>query len=1122
MMLRRVGLGLLIWLGLGTAALADKRVALVLAAEDYALIRPLSNPANDARAMEDLLETLDFEVFVETNRDLRRMRRALEDFQADAAGADVALLFFAGHGVALDGVNYLLPTDTDASTTEKLTATALPLSEAQAALQAVAPVVIVLLDACRDDPFAGGAGDGRSAAALESDPPVTAALPAAKPGLGRIGRADGVLFAFAAAPNETASDGEGGNSPFTAALMRHFGTAGVELRTALTLVQQDVYDRSRGKQLPYIESGLPELVFITGEGVLPERDQLLIAMADLTPDLRAEIEALAAERNMPLAPLYAALLSGDLANQAPADRARLLQEAAQSYEAFQTELQRFQSDDPRVADLRAKADEQLSLGAFDTARALLTEAAGIDAAARTSIRATYLSRTVSEAGTHLLNANAAQTDLRYDLAIQDLGKAVALYAEIEDEEIDRETRFTYVGALFTLGELHLVAGNSQAALAAFMQRSKFAQGQVEADPTDVGWVHELVWSLTSVGNVLQQQGYLDQAETAFASALEFSQWQAEQMPDNADLMRDRQMARNKLGEVRFSRNDFPGALAAHQEAMALNEALLALDPASVTYRRDMSYTQERLGDVYLATGDKPRAEAAYAISLKMTEDLVAEFPGDESMIRDLSVSHERNGDTRAANGDLSGALESYGKALAIREELAALDPDNTLRQRDLSVTFERIGDTNTLLGDRESALLAQQAAATVRERLALLDPTNMLWQRDLSVSHERLGDLYLAENDFVAALDQQERARVLREGIVALDPQNLPRQRDLGVTLEKIAQIKLAMGDQAGAETIYADVQHLRQSLVTADPVVAQYRTDLAYSLGQVSSLYVSQARFAEAEPLQAQAVQLRADLVGAAPDDLPALREFSIAQNLWSSTLLSLGRSDDALSVGEQSLATVDRLVQLAPDDPEHLHDRLVTLNRLGDAQVALGDQPAAVASYREMVAMGSRLLEIDAFSTAWANDLSIALERMGDAQLAAGDIAGAVKSHQDCLALRDWLVQQDSSNLTWYRNLAVSHERVSAALVQQGDMTAALDQQDQSLTLMRNLAAAYPDDSFYKIDVVRALDLKATLLQDPAPENREALAILEQMQAEGTLPPAYVEWIPAFRRVLGLPSDF
>ncbi|HEY6918911.1 MAG TPA: caspase family protein, partial [Tabrizicola sp.] len=259
MLLRRLGLVLILWLCGLVPALAEKRVALLIAADDYKSVRTLENPSNDARALEEVLEKLDFEVFVETNRDLKRTRRALEDFKEDAAGADVALLFFAGHGVAIDGVNYLLPTDADASSAAKLTETSLPLSEAQEVIRSVAPVAIILLDACRDDPFNGGGTEGRGAAALSDDPPDA---PKPRPGLGRIGRADGVLFAFAAAPNETASDGAEKNSPFTSALVRHFATAGVELRTALTLVQQDVYDRSRGKQLPYIESGLPELVFI--------------------------------------------------------------------------------------------------------------------------------------------------------------------------------------------------------------------------------------------------------------------------------------------------------------------------------------------------------------------------------------------------------------------------------------------------------------------------------------------------------------------------------------------------------------------------------------------------------------------------------------------------------------------------------------------------------------------------------------------------------------------------------------------------------------------------------------------------------------------------------------------
>ncbi|MCC7266855.1 MAG: caspase family protein, partial [Caulobacteraceae bacterium] len=877
MLVRRLGLVLVLWFCGVTAALAERRVALLIAAEDYDFVRPLENPANDARALEKVLESLDFEVFVETNRDLKRTRRALEDFKEDAAGADVALLFYAGHGVALDGVNYLLPTDADASSAAKLAETALPLSEAQEAIQSVAPVAIILLDACRDDPFSGGGKEGRGAAALDDDPPEA---PKPASGLGRMGRADGVLFAFSAAPGETASDGDEDNSPFTAALVRHFATAGVELRTALTLVQQDVYDRSRGKQLPYIESGLPELVFISGQGAQTERDQLLIAMADLTPEIRAEVETLAADRNLPLAPLYAALLSADLGSQTPEERATMLLGAAQSYEQFQSELQKFQSDDPRVAALRAQAEEQLTLGAFDSARALLTDAAAIDATARTTIKETYLSRTLSEAATHLLNANAAKTDLRYDLAVSDLLKATALYAEVAGD-MDRDAQFSYVGALTSLGELQLVLGDTEAAWAAYNERATFAKSRVEADATDVEWVRELVWSMNDLGSVLQQQGYLKEAETAYSSALEFSAWQAAQRPDDLDLMRDRQVAVNRVGSIRLARSNASGALEAHVEALGIAQALLDMDPASVTYRMDISFTQERIGDAKLELGDKEGARAAFQTALDLAEALASEFPGDVVIRRNLSVSYERIGDMLVDEGDYPAALETYGKGLTIREELAALDPDNKPRQRDLAINFDRIGDVQRYMGDMDSALISHQAAMSIRQNLAALDPTNMVWQKDLLVSLDRMGDVYFADNDFVAALEMQEEARRISEGMVSLDPENLSRQADLGNALRKIGDIRNAMGDPSGGRQALQAALDLRLSLVAADPTSQRYLNDAAASLSLMAELDLAEGDAAAAEPLIADAVAKFAQLAGAAPGDVFILRDLSLAQNI-------------------------------------------------------------------------------------------------------------------------------------------------------------------------------------------------------------------------------------------------
>ena len=102
------------------SALAERRVALVIGEDGYKTIRKLDNAVDDAKSVGDTLEQLGFEVTLETNRDLKRVRRALDDFREDGAGADVALVYFAGHGVEISGDNRLLPIDADASSLDAL------------------------------------------------------------------------------------------------------------------------------------------------------------------------------------------------------------------------------------------------------------------------------------------------------------------------------------------------------------------------------------------------------------------------------------------------------------------------------------------------------------------------------------------------------------------------------------------------------------------------------------------------------------------------------------------------------------------------------------------------------------------------------------------------------------------------------------------------------------------------------------------------------------------------------------------------------------------------------------------------------------------------------------------
>jgi uncharacterized caspase-like protein len=570
----------------GTAA-AERRVALVIGDDDYRMIRKLDNAVDDARGIEAALEELGFEVTLETNRDLRRTRRALKDFRQEGKGADVALVFFAGHGVEISGDNRLLPVDADASSLDALKATSLRLEEVREAVATVANVGLIILDACRTDPFGAIGGSGRGAVAIAEAKDV-------RPGLGRIGKAEGILFAFSAAPGET--DGDDGHSPFTEALIEYLGTGGLEVRSALTLVQQEVYDRSRGKQLPYVESGLPKLFFAaTAREELPERERLLLAMADVTPDVRAEVEQIAAANDMPLAPLYGALISSDAAELGTGERGARLNEAAAAFVKVREEMKTLASADPDVARLRAEAEEQLALGTFDTARARLAEAADVDSDSRHKLKANYVERTLSEAATHYISGGAAAADLRYELAIGDLERALVLYDEADDSAFPPEHADRRLTALAELGDLYTTVGDIAAAARAFetlrLHMEKRAEG-ARSDPS---------------------------------------------------IRRDLAIAYSKIGDSKVAQGDLPGALKAFRAGLAILEKVAAAAP-NPKWLTDLAVAHDDIGDVLLTQGDLSGAIAAFKASLEVKQDLASAAPDDAKRQRDLTVVYDEIGD----------------------------------------------------------------------------------------------------------------------------------------------------------------------------------------------------------------------------------------------------------------------------------------------------------------------------------------------------------------------------------------------------------------------------------------------------------------------------------------------
>jgi uncharacterized caspase-like protein len=226
-------------------AFAEKRVALVLGNSNYRNVAPLANPVNDSARIASTLKDAGFDV-VDSRRDLpaAETRRALRDFADRARDADIAVVYYAGHGIEVDGSNYLIPVDAKLERDTDVYDEALSLDRVLLAIEPAKILRLVILDACRDNPFVktmkrtlASRSFGRGLAGVEPAMSNT-------------------LIAFAAKAGSTANDGEGAHSPFTTALLKHLTAPGLDLRIAFGKVRDEVLASTGARQEPHVYGSL--------------------------------------------------------------------------------------------------------------------------------------------------------------------------------------------------------------------------------------------------------------------------------------------------------------------------------------------------------------------------------------------------------------------------------------------------------------------------------------------------------------------------------------------------------------------------------------------------------------------------------------------------------------------------------------------------------------------------------------------------------------------------------------------------------------------------------------------------------------------------------------------------
>lgn len=261
-------------------AQTERRVALVIGNGTYEDAGTLPNPVNDALDMAAKLRQVGFEVVEGHDLGKRDLERRIGEFSDALDGAAVGLFFYAGHGLQVDGRNFIVPVDARLDQPVKLRLEAVQIDEILDIMEQQTKTSLVFLDACRNNPFARSLGKvTRSAASLQ--------------GLAQFDSTRGSFIAFSTAPGAVAMDGSGRNSPFASALIRHMAAPGQSINDMMIAVRRDVVSETRGSQRPWEQGSLLErFEFVPGAG------QSVSVQPAVTPPAEPKQQVAALERSV--------------------------------------------------------------------------------------------------------------------------------------------------------------------------------------------------------------------------------------------------------------------------------------------------------------------------------------------------------------------------------------------------------------------------------------------------------------------------------------------------------------------------------------------------------------------------------------------------------------------------------------------------------------------------------------------------------------------------------------------------------------------------------------------------------------------------------------------------------
>lgn len=696
----RVAMRMALVLGVGAITMAApvaaeaRRVALVIGNGAYENLSPLANPVRDAERMGELLRDAGFEVMDCGGErpgchdlDRNAMTDAIEDFSDMAEGAELALFFFAGHGMQTAEGNLIAPVNVEIGCDMLRARRATMLDDVLSAMDGAAEKVVIL-DACRNDPF------GAQQCATRGARPLSFGAFAVPDGAQRF------LLMSSTRNGQLAQDGApGGHSPFAESLFHWMEREpAVNFDQMLDRVAKRVIERTAAANFTQV----PELLI---RGGAPET---CLAGSSCAADpraaaLRMEVEALRAERarNQEYEEIVVTLLRnaghGDLASLSDAERSRFfagLMAASQALaerggegEVALAALRRGDDGPAEALFLRDVADDDRDLD--DRRRAAAARHLAALARPGDTLAALEHYRLAVE-----LDPGDAQTWI--DLAEASLAAGLGS---------DASNAYARAYALTERG------------LATPEQRVWIAEGRA-----DMEWAS----GQTDAALALYREANLAAREAAAAE------------PNLSGPRRGILVTHYNIGHLAMDAGDIAAALDEFRAGLTVAETLAAEEPFDPRWRFDIGRGHERIGRALQRAGDLDGALIEYRQKHAIMEKVAAAFPGNPVWTRDLSLAEEFLADIAVAKGDHAEAARRYGASLGRMIPLREADPGNADHQRFTSVTHLALGDALTALGDLAGAVENYRAAVEVSERLTRQDPKHAQWRWDLFRAYQRM------------------------------------------------------------------------------------------------------------------------------------------------------------------------------------------------------------------------------------------------------------------------------------------------------------------------------------------------------------------------------------------------